>query len=66
MTDVARKDAETRRVRPPLHPRVVVVAGYQDTPEDRVGGDFGEECVLRQKDEVTDERMTKMKCEARE
>ena len=46
LTDVSGKDAKTNRIRPPLHPRVVAVAGYQNPRENRVGGVVGKECVL--------------------
>ena len=43
---LAGEDAETNRVRPPLHPRVVAVAGSDDPGKDRVGGGVEKECVL--------------------
>ena len=45
-TDTPEKMQKTHRVRSPLHPRVVVVDGYQDPRENRIGRVVWKECLL--------------------
>ena len=47
-TETLEKMDAARRLRPPVHPRMVVLAGLQDPAQDAAGGAGPEECVLEQ------------------